>query len=170
MTDKQHDNFQYAGFWVRFVAYIIDNILLFLLGSLFFLIFYWYHEPLDHLDSGAPVLIPLELVWLVFSSALIIALWIYKCATPGKMLFGARIVDADTGGPASAGKYIARYLSYIISFVFLGLGFLWIAFDKRKQGWHDKLAGTVVIKPIDLTATVADPVTRVRFNERDGQT
>ncbi len=41
---------------------------------------------------------------------------------------------------------MGRYLGYFASTIPLCLGFLWIAFDKRKQGWHDKLAGTVVIR------------------------
>jgi uncharacterized RDD family membrane protein YckC len=57
----------------------------------------------------------------------------------------ARIVDANTYGPPSTGKLVGRYFAYLASIIPLFLGFLWIAFDKRKQGWHDKLAGTVVV-------------------------
>ena len=67
-------------------------------------------------------------------------------ATPGKIAIGARIVDARTGEPAGTGQLIGRYLGYFVSTLFLGLGLLWVAFDARKQGWHDKLAGTVVIR------------------------
>ena len=62
------------------------------------------------------------------------------------MLLSAKIVDASTFGPPSTGKLIGRYFAYLVSIVPMFLGFLWIAFDKRKQGWHDKLAGTVVIR------------------------
>lgn len=41
---------------------------------------------------------------------------------------------------------IGRYLGYFVSMLFLGLGCIWVAFDSRKQGWHDKLAGTVVVR------------------------
>ena len=70
------------------------------------------------------------------------------------MLFKSVIVDANTLSAPSTSQNIIRYLGYFISFLPLGLGFLWIAFDKRKQGWHDKLAGTVVIigKPRPLSA------------------
>ena len=72
--------------------------------------------------------------------------WIIIASTPGKLIFGAYIVDAKTLKRASTSQLIIRYLSYYVSLIPLGLGFLWIAFDPRKQGWHDKLAGTVVIK------------------------
>ncbi len=48
--------------------------------------------------------------------------------------------------PLSNGQAIGRYLAYYVSSIPLGLGLLWVAFDRRKQGWHDKLAGTFVIR------------------------
>ena len=58
----------------------------------------------------------------------------------------AIIVDAKTFGRPSNRQLIGRYLGYYVSILPLGFGFLWIAFDKRKQAWHDKLAGTVVVR------------------------
>ena len=55
------------------------------------------------------------------------------------------IVDAQSGRPASTGRLVARYFAYIASSLPLFLGFAWIAIDRRKQGWHDKIAGTVVV-------------------------
>lgn len=62
------------------------------------------------------------------------------------MAVSAKIVDAKTGNAASTGQLIGRYLAYYLSLVPFCLGFIWVAFDKRKQGWHDKLAGTVVVR------------------------
>ncbi len=62
------------------------------------------------------------------------------------MLFNARVVDAKSFGKPSTGQLIGRYLGYYLSILGLGLGFFWIMWDKRKQGWHDKLAGTLVIR------------------------
>ena len=76
----------------------------------------------------------------------VIAFWLYKQATPGKMVLSARVVDAKTGDALTLKQSIGRYLSYFVSIIPLGLGLLWVAFDPRKQGWHDKLAGTVVIR------------------------
>jgi uncharacterized RDD family membrane protein YckC len=62
------------------------------------------------------------------------------------MAFSARIVDAATGERPSNGQLVGRYFAYFVSTIPMGLGLIWVAFDKRKQGWHDKLAGTVVIR------------------------
>jgi uncharacterized RDD family membrane protein YckC len=55
-------------------------------------------------------------------------------------------VDAKTLGKPSNGQLIGRYLSYYLSSIVLLLGFIWVGFDPRKQGWHDKLAGTLVVR------------------------
>lgn len=62
------------------------------------------------------------------------------------MAVSVRVVDADTGGPLTVGQSIGRYVAYFVSILPLFLGILWVAFDPRKQGWHDKLAGTVVVR------------------------
>ena len=66
-------------------------------------------------------------------------------ATPGRCL-GARIVDAKTGEAPSVAQLVGRYLAYFVSTTPLCLGLIWVGFDRRKQGWHDKLASTVVIR------------------------
>ena len=70
--------------------------------------------------------------------------WRYG-ATPGKIAFSARIVDAKSGGRPEIGRLVLRYLAYMLSAAPLFLGFAWIAIDRRRQGWHDKIAGTLVI-------------------------
>jgi uncharacterized RDD family membrane protein YckC len=77
----------------------------------------------------------------------VLLFWIYRQATPGKIAIGARIVDAESGANPSARQLVGRYLGYYVSIVPLMLGIFWVAFDPRKQGWHDKLAGTVVVRP-----------------------
>ncbi len=142
------DEFEYAGFWVRLWAYIIDTLLLLIVTlSILFVIYggdywfgdYWQSEEwfAGHLDF---------LVSWVFPALAVILFWIHRQATPGKMAISAKIVDAKTGQPPSTGQCVGRYFAYIPSTVFLGLGFLWIAVDAKKQGWHDKLAGTAVIR------------------------
>jgi uncharacterized RDD family membrane protein YckC len=76
----------------------------------------------------------------------VVIFWIAKQATPGKMVFSAVIVDATSGEAPNGGQMIGRYLGYFIALFPLGLGILWVGLDKRKQGWHDKLAGTVVVR------------------------
>jgi len=62
------------------------------------------------------------------------------------MAVSAKIVDASSGNAPSAGQMVGRYFAYFVAGLPLGLGILWVAFDKKKQGWHDKLAGTVVVR------------------------
>jgi uncharacterized RDD family membrane protein YckC len=78
-------------------------------------------------------------------AAATIVFWRYRGATPGKMAIGAKIVDARTGGAPSTARLVLRFFAYLASMLPLGLGFLWIAFDRRKQGFHDKIARTAVI-------------------------
>jgi len=78
--------------------------------------------------------------------AVIILFWLCKSATPGKMLMGMKIVDAKTLGKLTTGQCIARYLGYFVSVIPGFVGFFWILIDKKRQGFHDKIAGTVVIR------------------------
>jgi uncharacterized RDD family membrane protein YckC len=82
---------------------------------------------------------------VVFPAVAIILFWLARSATPGKMVISAKIVDANTGNKPATSQLIVRYLGYYVSMLPLFLGFIWVAFDKRKQGWHDKLARTVVV-------------------------
>jgi len=77
--------------------------------------------------------------------------WLGYQATPGKILLKLQIVDANTMTALTVWQAIGRYLGYLVSLVVFLMGFFWIAFDQRKQGWHDKLAGTFVIKkPVSM--------------------
>ena len=60
--------------------------------------------------------------------------------------FRLRVVDAQTGGPIGVGRGFTRWLGYVLSTVVCYVGLIWAAFDPRKQGWHDKIANTVVIQ------------------------
>ena len=75
--------------------------------------------------------------------------WLRYLGTPGKMVVKLQIVDAVTGNKMTTAQAIIRYFSYIPAILPLCLGFIWVGIDKRKQGWHDKLAGTLVIRNTD---------------------
>lgn len=89
--------------------------------------------------------------WLNYGlpAAFTLLFWLLKSATPGKMLLGATIVDATTLQKPRRWQLLVRYLGYYLSALPLMLGFIWIAFDPKKQGWHDKLARTLVIQMPD---------------------
>ena len=137
------DGFRYAGFWIRLGATAIDIVLLTLVTVPLLLSVYGF----EYLDSQSVIRGPMDFLiqWALPAIAAIL-FWRYGSATPGKIVFGVKIVDARTGGRLSVGQCVGRYFAYLVSMLPLGLGFLWIAFDKRKQAWHDKLAGTVVIR------------------------
>jgi uncharacterized RDD family membrane protein YckC len=76
---------------------------------------------------------------------LVLTFWAERRATPGKLVLGLRIVDAETGGTPRFGRLVLRYLGYLVSALPLGLGYLWALWDPRRQAWHDKMAGTLVV-------------------------
>ncbi|AUM14949.1 hypothetical protein Kalk_13385 [Ketobacter alkanivorans] len=139
---QQQIEHQYMGFWMRVLASILDNIWLGVIIAIVMLVltmvFPMDSESTEYFLTGGSVNVLLPLV-------LVIALWIRYASTPGKMAFKAKIVDADTFEPVSNGRLILRYFGYFVSILPLFLGFLWICWDERKQGFHDKIAGTVVV-------------------------
>ncbi len=133
----------YIGFWKRVIATLIDSLIVaiitFPLLTLIYGMAYWekestYSGPADFILST------------LFPVVAVLLFWTKKQATPGKMAISAKIVDAKTGGAPSTKQCIGRYFAYILSSLVFGLGFLWVAFDPKKQAWHDKLAGTAVVK------------------------
>lgn len=138
---------EYGGFWIRLVAMVIDDIIagilfVWLLGMVVFGM-----NPMDPTTMGGP---GGALVQYLLPAAYTIGFWIWIQATPGKMALGLVVVDANTGQPASTGRYIIRYVCYFLSAIVILLGFIWVAFNPRKQGWHDLIAGTVVVKKDSL--------------------
>jgi serine/threonine protein kinase/uncharacterized RDD family membrane protein YckC len=125
------------GFGRRLLAFIIDMIVLqisaVILSNL-------GESVLDRftLSSFACLEILLYLVYFV-------GFWTIAGRTPGKMVLGIKVVGLD-GSPVSFGTAILRYIGYVFGFALLWLGFFWVAFDGRRQGWHDKLAGTYVVR------------------------
>lgn len=94
-----------------------------------------------HLSAGQDVL-----VFYLVPACIVIAFWKIMHATPGKMAIGAKIVDAETGNAPGFGQYAGRYAAYFLSIIPACLGIVWIGFDRKKRGWHDKLAETVVVR------------------------
>jgi uncharacterized RDD family membrane protein YckC len=153
MTDTGLKEVHYLGFWARFFAFLIDStaaslalapLVAHLLGELV-LTEYNLSDPAE-LNLLLIKLTNQLIVDMAFMGVIFVLLWIFFNATPGKMLFRAVIVDARTLKAPAAWQNIFRYLGYFVSLIPFGLGFLWIGFDSKKQGWHDKLAGTVVIR------------------------
>jgi uncharacterized RDD family membrane protein YckC len=145
---------EYAGFWVRVGAAIIDTVLL---ALVILPVLTALYGP-GYWSGDRPVQGPLDvLVSWVAPAIAVVVFWIARQATPGKMAIGARIVDAKTGGKPTTRQIILRFVGYYVAMLPLFLGILWVAFDSRKQGWHDKIAGTVVVRKKRATAAPAAP-------------
>jgi uncharacterized RDD family membrane protein YckC len=95
-------------------------------------------------DNIIPYL-TVQLISIGIMAAITIGFWIYKSQTIGKMITHCMIVDATTGDKPTKKQYIIRFFSYILSIIPLCIGFIVIYFTKKKQGWHDMLANTVVV-------------------------
>jgi uncharacterized RDD family membrane protein YckC len=149
--------YQFAGFWRRFVAYMIDG---FIIGVIFILLMmvagFAYLAGAMSGHGGAilakitdPEHMASFTLWVwAFSIFINIAYFTYfhgsTGRTPGKTLLGLQVVSAD-GTSISYGIAFLRSVGYLVSSLVFCLGYIWVAFDKQKQGWHDKIAGTVVI-------------------------
>jgi len=136
----------YAGFWIRFVAAVIDGLITGFASAAVQAIL------IPGLALGRPS--PARaaaFLGLAYLAAITIAcayesLFVYKFgATPGKMVLGLRVVRPD-GGPISLGRAIGRYFAKMLSAIVLAIGYIMAAFDNQKRGLHDMLADTRVIK------------------------
>jgi uncharacterized RDD family membrane protein YckC len=113
-----------AGFWLRFLATLLDAVLIGLIVG-----------PLLHAPKW------FLLVWVLYH----ISLWSWKGTTIGGIIVGLRIVRHD-GSPINFTVALVRSLASFFSAAVLGLGFLWAGWSPDKQSWHDKIAGTVIVK------------------------
>lgn len=87
-----------------------------------------------------------QCIQFIFFGLYFVTWWYKKQTTLGKICLSAKIVNADDFSNPSLYSCILRYLSYVVSVVPFMLGVISIAFNKRKQGFHDKIAKTIVIK------------------------
>jgi uncharacterized RDD family membrane protein YckC len=122
---------EYAGFWIRLGAGVID---LLILGSVSGVIAYFFPALIVWVTSGVAISI---VYWLGF--------WVWRGQTPGKMAVGVKVIRTDSS-PVKWQCAICRCLGYVVSAITLFIGFIWVAFDGRKQGIHDKIADTYVVK------------------------
>jgi uncharacterized RDD family membrane protein YckC len=152
---------QYAGFVSRAIALIIDLILVvttqFIIIAVARLVLNFFgfdelgqriFEPSTSEDSSTLVSILRWLFAFIGSALLLIVylvfFWTLINQSLGQILMGVRVLRTD-GRPMTLIPSIRRIIGYYLAIIPLGLGFLWVLIDDRRQGWHDKLADTVVI-------------------------
>jgi uncharacterized RDD family membrane protein YckC len=140
---------RYAGFWIRVFANVLDVLWMGAVNmALAVALGAWLAvSPPGSIGSvSAGVSEAVAQGTAVFLAVLVIAFWIVEGATPSKMMCGLRIIDAASGGHPTAWQCIGRYFMGLIALALVGIGYLWIAIDARKQGWHDKVVRTLVVR------------------------
>lgn len=143
---------EYAGFWIRVVAYIIDVIIVSVPTWVIVAVVGLGSTTCTTDQSGLRSCTVGAGFWAVYGLAILIGV-VYFCltwsalgGTLGQKVFNIRVVDADNGRQISISRALLRYVGYIIAIVPIYLGLIWAAFDPRKQGWHDKIANTLVVR------------------------
>jgi uncharacterized RDD family membrane protein YckC len=137
---------QYAGFWRRVGATLIDTvILLAVIAPLLYLLYGPAYFTASRAAFSYVGGVGDFLLNQVLPLAAAVVLWVKFRGTPGKRLLDCLVVDADTLRAITVKQAVIRYFAYLVSILPLGLGFLWIIWDKRRQGFHDRIARTVVL-------------------------
>ena len=168
--DKKPEEYslEYAGFWIRLAAGIIDLAivmsLIYSISSIIIRITSDVTIPFHiftgmELNSGVISLTatshqldPARLNFLLIFSITVliiimytIGMWVWQGQTLGKMVTGIKIIRTDSS-PLAFPHAVRRFFGFILCAAPAGIGFIWIAFDSRKQGIHDKIADTYVVK------------------------
>lgn len=144
---------RYAGFWIRFVAYLVDCLLLMPMHLVLNLLVgiaaagAVSASTSDEEAAGAVLVLGMAYWFWYF-----VLYWLYEAvftasslqATPGKRLLGLKVTDLN-GNRISFGRATGRFLGKILSSLIFCLGFIRIGFSEKKRGWHDELAGTYVV-------------------------
>ena len=138
-----------AGFFPRLLAFAVDSMILAALLLLFFVAASLVLRDGGGLSSmTAPekvseLFVPFYLLGIFLSLSYFTFFLGWAGRTPGKILLKLDVRRTD-GGRMTYSRAFLRWVGYLVSVTFAGLGFLWIFFDERKRGWHDYLSGTWV--------------------------
>jgi len=163
---------RFGGFWRRVMAFFIDKLILFVISLVILLVGIlalsvgFPSQYREFLPEGLAELTAGFMVIYFLTGILINMLYFTYFhgttgQTPGKIILGLQVIQS-TGEKMVLGVGFLRWVGYIISAIFFYLGFFWIAFDEKKQGWHDKIAGTIVIRTRNIVHGSS-----CSFNEKD---
>lgn len=143
--------YEFGGPGERLIAYIVDVLIT---GVLVIAIVILAGLVVGAGAAGGSGLLAAAGVFVILMAVLIVPLayfpyfWARSGQTPGMRMFGLHVVRDSDGGPIGAGTAILRLIGYWVSGLVFYLGYIWIFIDKRKRGWHDLIAGTVVVKKL----------------------
>jgi uncharacterized RDD family membrane protein YckC len=146
----EKENVRRAGFLLRLLAYSIDIMIIFMLSLLLMLIAILFIKTRTvNTDDPFTIMRFLYLPYLISEMVIEAFYFIFFHAvtgqTVGKRVCGLRVLGVD-GGVLGFRRSIIRFMGYLISRICLYLGFVWIALSSKKQGWHDKMAKSCVIR------------------------
>jgi uncharacterized RDD family membrane protein YckC len=163
MTERR-----YGGFWRRFVAFAVDKLILYFM-SLFLLLIALLSlglsggVSLHRIVETGDLPHGMGLYFVVYAVTMFVTDMIYFTwfhgsvgQTPGKMLLELRVIQAS-GEEMTFGIAFLRWVGTFVSGPFLSLGYLWIAIDGKKQGWHDKIAATLVVRTVCEPMSASPP-------------
>ena len=161
----------YAGFWYRFLAYLIDSLLMSVVLFPLGLVVGLGIGPRG-VDENTPELAVANMGLNVFS---ILTGWLYYAflessswqGTVGKKLLGLRVTDLD-GNRISFGRATGRYFGMILSGMICFIGFIMVAFTEKRQGLHDIMASTLVLRGDAAVDQYRPPPPPPRFHDSSG--
>ena len=145
MTQAAGRGHALAGFGVRLIAYLIDSLIL---GVPFLVVYFLYIRSINGVPQDIVAARAVTNVFNLIGTLLSLAYFVYfwsSGSTPGMKVFGIRVADASTYKRIGLGRAFLRYVGFVVASGCCLIGLIWAAFDSRKQGWHDKIGGTVVI-------------------------
>ncbi len=149
---KERVEAEYAGFWIRLLAYLIDWLVICVVSAIFsgvlrmFAFPFWGWHWVSGWDGPPFEFWRMIFAWFV-AAAYFTILWALRSETLGMLVLRLRIVHVDgTRLKRDWEAALLRFLGYFICWATAGLLFLWVAFDERKQGLHDKIANTFVVR------------------------
>ena len=137
-----------AGWWVRFFAYFVDGLIVGIPASIVGGIIAAVTGAFSSTNPNGGGLALFYAIVILASVGYFVYFWTQRDGqTIMNKAMGIKVVKTD-GSPITVGTGIVRYIGYILNSIVFGLpiGWLWAAWDPNKQGWHDKIAGTYVIK------------------------
>jgi uncharacterized RDD family membrane protein YckC len=144
-----------AGIGARFGAILLDGLLPSLIMLPLAITAYIMILPLVGTSPSVPgetmltvgaVVLALTILGYNCYSALVMAMWAYGL-TPGKWIVGLQVVRMDSGRPVGFWRmFLREYIGRFVASLLCAIGYIWALFDANKQGWHDKIAKTLVVR------------------------
>ena len=152
LSEPKAQKMEKGSFLIRSIAYFIDRVILGFIDLLFFAVGLFALKTGSYFQTGIPsfenittIILPTYIVILLAEIAYYTYFHGHAGQTIGKMLCGLKVVNIQ-GEVIGYRRAFLRWMGYVISSLIFYLGFFWIAIDQNRQGWHDKIAKTYVIK------------------------